>query len=951
MVGTTVLHYEVLRELGAGGMGRVYLARDRRTERLVALKFLPDHAAGDPDARDRLAREARASARLSHPGVVTLYGLEETEGHVFLAQEFVDGETLAARLLRGPLDPQETLRLARELSAALAHAHRHGIFHRDLKPSNVLVAADGSFKMADFGIARVEGAPVLTQTGAVYGTLAYLAPERVRGFSGDARADLFALGAILYEAISGRPAFPGRSQAEVMHAVLEEEPIPLAPPPSLSGLVEIVGRLLAKDPRGRPASAEEVERLLTAPSGANTSRDTAQPRRSPRRLVLVSAALVLVALAAAGIAWWMRSRPPATAPDAQPAIAVLYFENVADPDDRARVGSISANLLVTSFAQNPSLHVLGTQRMLEAMRDVGASGAIDRAAALRIARRARAGRIVTGTILRVEPTIVLTAEVADVASGRVLQAERIDGLPGQTVFDVIDLLSARLVPRLARGGDVGITPAPVAQVTSANLAAQAAYAEGLERFAAGELAKAHAAFDAAVGLDPGFSQALYQRAVVEWWLLDGSGAKASLRAAQAHAERLTPRERRLLEAMSRILDNDWPAAQAMFERLTREAPDETFGWSGLVEATFHGGRYEEAVVAARKALEVNPKLALVSSHLSAALTALGRAREAEEAARAALAVQPRSPHLWWSLFNSQVGRGDGRAALATAAAAHEARADTSELAFLATYLAVNLGRPEEARKFEGIETAAGDGRRGFAYLQALREGRFNDAIATSAEAWRHVPRQRIVPFPPVPRATGVEAALEAGDLPRALAWTDSLARRVRSWAGEAVEVTVKLTRVSMLVEGGRGDEAEREIRRLSRGLVQGDDPKIIRYIHARLLAKRGDHAAALDSLAGAVAPAWPGLAPGRRLAFRCRLELETNQPAAALATIDTLLGAPLLDPHEAVRLRLLRGRALERLGRPDEAARSYREFLELWKKADPGRPEVAEARAALARLP
>ena len=220
MIGRTILHYTILSELGTGAMGRVYLARDDRTDRKVALKFLPGSA--NPDQRERLTREAHAAARLSHPGIVTLYGFEEHGGEPFLVEEYVPGESLGHRLGRGPLGTSETLRLARELSAALAHAHAHGIVHRDLKPDNVMVAEDGSYKIADFGIARLEEATTLTEAGVTIGTLAYLAPECLRGHRGDVRADLFALGAVLYEAVSGRRAFPGSTEAEVMYQVMNE---------------------------------------------------------------------------------------------------------------------------------------------------------------------------------------------------------------------------------------------------------------------------------------------------------------------------------------------------------------------------------------------------------------------------------------------------------------------------------------------------------------------------------------------------------------------------------------------------------------------------------------------------------------------------------------------------------------------------------------------------------
>jgi Tol biopolymer transport system component len=295
LVGKTILHYEISAELGAGAMGRVFLARDTHTHRQVALKFLGADTVG-ASARERLRREAQAASRLSHPGIVAVHALEEADGELFLVEQYVEGETLARRVARGPLGSQETLRLARELTAALAHAHEHGVIHRDLKPANILVAADGSFKIADFGIARMEGVPTVTSSNTLLGTLPYMAPERARGARGDARADLFALGAILYEAMGGRRAFVGGSEAEVLYALMNEDPAPLEVRGAvLQRLVPLVSQLLAKEPQLRPAGAEVVAGILEG------FQSTAGVRRSLRgRQWLVSAA-VLIALAAAGL--------------------------------------------------------------------------------------------------------------------------------------------------------------------------------------------------------------------------------------------------------------------------------------------------------------------------------------------------------------------------------------------------------------------------------------------------------------------------------------------------------------------------------------------------------------------------------------------------------------------------------------------------------------------------
>ena len=513
MIGRTLLHYTILSELGAGGMGRVYLARDTLTERHVAIKVLASESGG-AEACARLIREARAAARLSHPNIVTLLAAEEHENELFLVEELVEGETLAQRLTRGPLDAGEAVRLARELTAALVHAHGHGVLHRDLKPENVLVAADGAFKVADFGIARIQGT-TMTMTGTLAGTLPYMAPERVHGHAGDARSDLFALGAILYEAVSGRRAFPGRSEPAVMQAILNEEPPPIETnSPRLAALAHLATRLLAKEPRDRPANAEAVAGMLEGL--------TATPAHPRRRRWLLPAAAASVALLLAAAAWMLAHRVPPTANP--PAVAVLYFENMTDSRDPGRLGPITGNLLVTSLAQSPGVDVLGTERVLDVLRRLGRDGrALDRGMALEVARRAGAGRLVAGSILQVSPTLVMTAELVDAKSGRVLDAFRVEGEPGQTVFQVVDQIGRRLVSRLASPSEAERL-ASVSQRTSADLEAVRRYLDGLEHLTQGELKPASRAFQSAIERDSNFAQAQYQLAITRWWMVSPASA-------------------------------------------------------------------------------------------------------------------------------------------------------------------------------------------------------------------------------------------------------------------------------------------------------------------------------------------------------------------------------------------------------------------------------------------
>ncbi|MGE5242620.1 MAG: serine/threonine-protein kinase [Betaproteobacteria bacterium] len=283
--GAVVGSYTILREIGRGGMGRVYLARDVRLDRDVALKALAPHLTGDPAYRERLRREARAAASLSHPGICTVYALEEVEGALYIATEFVDGCTLREEIAAGRPGGDRVLRTFRELAAALAAAHARGIAHRDLKPENVMRTRDGRLKVLDFGLAQLVDstrpeASAVTRPGLLIGTPAYMAPEQLRGQPADARADVFALGVLMYEYACGEHPFAAPNELAVAARVLESAPQPLAERGVTipAGVAATIERALRKNPGERFASAGEIlqeldrEREPSAAAGASRAR-------------------------------------------------------------------------------------------------------------------------------------------------------------------------------------------------------------------------------------------------------------------------------------------------------------------------------------------------------------------------------------------------------------------------------------------------------------------------------------------------------------------------------------------------------------------------------------------------------------------------------------------------------------------------------------------------------
>jgi Tol biopolymer transport system component/tRNA A-37 threonylcarbamoyl transferase component Bud32 len=326
--GTKLGPYEIQSSLGAGGMGEVYRARDTRLDRTVAIKVLPDQFSQNPDLKQRFEREARAISSLNHPHICTLYDVGHQDGTDYLVMEYLEGESLAARLARGALPLRETLRVGMEVADALDKAHRGGIVHRDLKPGNIMLTKSG-VKLLDFGLAKSAHTPVAvtafsdavtspaspaTAQGTVLGTFQYMSPEQIAGQDADARSDIFALGAVLYEMATGRRAFEGKSQLSVASAILEKEPDPISAiqPSAPPVLDHVVRTCLAKDPEERFQTAHDVKlelKWITDASSAAGVPAAVRTRRLASKRLLAAAAVTgwVAAIAVAALALLLSS--------------------------------------------------------------------------------------------------------------------------------------------------------------------------------------------------------------------------------------------------------------------------------------------------------------------------------------------------------------------------------------------------------------------------------------------------------------------------------------------------------------------------------------------------------------------------------------------------------------------------------------------------------------------
>ena len=344
MIGKTLAHYQITSQLGKGGMGEVYQAKDLKLGRNVAIKVLPEEFAKDSDRVARFQREAKVLASLNHPNMAAIHGLEEYGGTTFLVLELVEGETLADQISRGPIHVEESLKLALQIAEAFEAAHEKGVIHRDLKPANIKVTPDGKVKVLDFGLAKafageqeqlnLSNSPTLsvaaTQQGLILGTAAYMSPEQAKGKAVDKRADIWAFGAVLFEMLTGQAAFQGEDVTEILAAVVKSAVnLDLLPANIHPRVREVITRCLQKDLKKRYRDIGDVqfelEQVLSTPNAGLLPSLTTVESKKKLRMVLpwVAAAVVLAGLAG----WYMKP-----APRPEPAQVVSFTYEL--PEDR-----------------------------------------------------------------------------------------------------------------------------------------------------------------------------------------------------------------------------------------------------------------------------------------------------------------------------------------------------------------------------------------------------------------------------------------------------------------------------------------------------------------------------------------------------------------------------------------------------------------------------------------